>query len=74
MSRVDRCQSWDIMLVQRDIARNGVGDPRAYAERRRVELIAAKPWANYHDWRGRVDAYQRIARGLTSHVEIRRNP
>jgi hypothetical protein len=75
MSRLDRCQVWDIMLAQRDIARNaGSIPPRTFARRRLVELTAAKPWANRHDWCGRVDAYQRIARGLTSHVELQRNP
>lgn len=73
MSKIDRCQAWDIMLAQRDIARNaGSIPPRTFARRRLTEL-SAKPWINRHDWVGRVDAYQRIARGLTSHVEIRRD-
>lgn len=65
-------QAWDIMMARRDIARHGGKYPLIYARRRFTEL-STKPWKNRHDWAGRVDAYKRIARGLISHVEIRRD-
>ena len=72
MSKFDRCQAYDIMMARRDIARNGGKYPLIYARRRLTDL-SAKPWKNRNDWVGRVDAYQRIVRELTSHVEIRRD-
>lgn len=72
MSKADRAQEWDIMLARRDIARHGGKYPIIYARRRLVEL-SAKPWADYDDWAGRVAAYDQIAKGLISHVEIQRD-
>lgn len=68
-----RAHPYDILLARRDIARHGGKRPLVYARRRLVEL-SANPWAdNMDDWRGRVAAYDQIAKGLISHVEIQRD-
>lgn len=65
---------WDIMLARRDIARHGGKYPVLFAEWRMVEL-GKKPWSqlNKNDWSGRVKAYELIAKGSISHVEIQRD-
>ena len=72
MSKADRVQTYDILLARCDIARHGGKYPIAFARRRLTEL-GKTPWINREDWAARMGAYEQIAKGQISHVEIQRN-
>lgn len=63
-SHVD--MTWDLRMARLEIARRGGNDPRAYAKQRVKEMRAA-PWeANRDDWRGRLEAFELIAKGIVN--------
>lgn len=61
------CTEYDLFMAWREIERRGLArsdEARKRYAKRRVDDLRAKPWENADDWRGRIKAFDRIAKGL----------